>query len=305
MPENPLQDVPKPDATSEQRHARRALEPDEVQRLLNAAQCGPERYGMTGEQRYWLYRLAIETGFRAGELRSLTRANLIVDHVRPTATVSAAFAKNRHERTIPLKAETANGLRTFLGAKLPKASVFQLPRSENIVRMLRGDLAQAEVPYVDDAERYADFHSLRATFATNLIAAGVDVKTAQELLGHATSKMTLDVYAKVLRGSREDAIQRLPDFDHPGPQTGRATGTYDATPVGTDATVAKTALDGSQNGACRVRGDAPQRINQGNMGHAENIGKHSVSTRLTAQQTERRSGPNRTPPRGLEPLSPA
>ena len=39
------------------------------------------------------------------------------------------------------------------------------------------------------------FHTLRHTFATRLIAEGVDIKTVSSILGHANASMTLDVYA--------------------------------------------------------------------------------------------------------------
>ncbi len=40
------------------------------------------------------------------------------------------------------------------------------------------------------------FHDLRSLAATAMIAAGVDVKTAQMRLGHSSSRMTLDLYAR-------------------------------------------------------------------------------------------------------------
>jgi integrase len=42
------------------------------------------------------------------------------------------------------------------------------------------------------------FHDLRRANATSLVAAGVDVKTAQGLLGHSDSRLTLDHYAQVV-----------------------------------------------------------------------------------------------------------
>jgi integrase len=42
------------------------------------------------------------------------------------------------------------------------------------------------------------FHDLRRANATGLVAAGVDVKTAQGLLGHSDSRLTLDHYAQVV-----------------------------------------------------------------------------------------------------------
>lgn len=45
------------------------------------------------------------------------------------------------------------------------------------------------------AGRKPTLHDLRHTFATRCIAAGMDVKTLQSLLGHASAAITLDVYA--------------------------------------------------------------------------------------------------------------
>ena len=55
------------------RRQRRALSLDELRKLLNATWNGPERFGMSGAARALLYRLAVETGLRRGELASLTR----------------------------------------------------------------------------------------------------------------------------------------------------------------------------------------------------------------------------------------
>jgi integrase len=41
------------------------------------------------------------------------------------------------------------------------------------------------------------FHDLRSLSATALVAAGVDPKTAQVRLGHSSSRITLDLYARV------------------------------------------------------------------------------------------------------------
>ena len=49
-------------------------------------------------------------------------------------------------------------------------------------------------------ERYEGlgFHDLRRANATALVADGVDVKTAQTMLGHSESRLTLDVYAQAV-----------------------------------------------------------------------------------------------------------
>lgn len=45
------------------------------------------------------------------------------------------------------------------------------------------------------ADRKPTLHDLRHTFATRCIAHGMDVKTLQSILGHASAAITLDVYA--------------------------------------------------------------------------------------------------------------
>ena len=54
-----------------------------------------------------------------------------------------------------------------------------------------------------------DVHSLRRTFATDLIVNGADPKTVQELLGHKTLAMTMKLYAKVRPQNKRQAVARL------------------------------------------------------------------------------------------------
>jgi site-specific recombinase XerD len=61
-------------------------------------------------------------------------------------------------------------------------------------------------------------HTLRHTFGSQLIAAGADVKSVQELLGHASALVTLDVYAHAFGDRKRAAVEALPPLgtvDHP------------------------------------------------------------------------------------------
>jgi integrase len=53
------------------------------------------------------------------------------------------------------------------------------------------------------------FHDLRRANATGLVAAGVDVKTAQNRLGHSSSRLTLDLYAQAVAARDRDAADAL------------------------------------------------------------------------------------------------
>jgi integrase len=53
------------------------------------------------------------------------------------------------------------------------------------------------------------FHDLRRANATGLVAAGIDVKTAQGLLGHSDSRLTLDHYAQVVTELGEAAADAM------------------------------------------------------------------------------------------------
>ncbi len=62
--------------------------------------------------------------------------------------------------------------------------------------------------YVDHAGRYADFHALRHTAASELVASGVPLKTAADILGHKTLAMTMEVYSHTLLPERASAMRQ-------------------------------------------------------------------------------------------------
>jgi integrase len=203
------------------RHGRRALEPDEIRRLLATTAAQPERFGMNGPERALLYRLGIESGLRANELRSLKVASF--DFRRDTVTVESQNTKNRKEAVLPLRPDTAAELRQFLAGKLPTAQAFNMP--EKTADMLRADLAEAGIEYVDESGRYADFHSLRHTTGSLLAASGVHPKTAQSIMRHSDINLTMSRYTHTLAGQEAQAVASLPDFSSPSKQAQRATGT--------------------------------------------------------------------------------
>lgn len=55
-------------------------------------------------------------------------------------------------------------------------------------------------------------HMFRHTYATNLYYAGIDMKTAQTLLGHSNIKITLDIYTHLDNQQMSSSINKLNNF---------------------------------------------------------------------------------------------
>src|SRR5690606_8842250 len=77
---------------------------------------------------------------------------------------------------------------------------------------------KAKVGTLDEQGRYngATFHDLRRTSATGLVAAGVDVKTAQSRLGHSQVRLTLELYAQAVDEQDVRASDALAERFMPG-----------------------------------------------------------------------------------------
>ncbi|MCK5473211.1 MAG: site-specific integrase, partial [Planctomycetes bacterium] len=185
--ESPLEHLEPIKGKIDIRHARQALEPDQIRLLLETTRTQPERFGMTGSERAMLYQLAVETGLRANEIRSLTKSSFDFDN--GIVTVEANNTKNKKMAVLPIRKGTAV--------------------------MLKEDLAAAQIPYVDEDGKYADFHSLRHTTGSWLAACGVHPKVAQTIMRHKDINLTMSRYTHILRGQELEAINKLPDLSVP------------------------------------------------------------------------------------------
>ena len=104
---------------------------------------------------------------------------------------------------------------------MPSPKAFKMPHKT--ANMLKADLADAGIPYIDDAGRYADFHSLRHTTGSLLAASGVHPKVAQDLMRHSDINLTMSIYTHTLSSQRSEAIEKLPDLTtKPTQKTARA-----------------------------------------------------------------------------------
>lgn len=57
--------------------------------------------------------------------------------------------------------------------------------------------------------RDINFHTLRHTFATTAIEAGVDVKTLSEMLGHASTSTTMDLYCHPTMKHKQECMKKI------------------------------------------------------------------------------------------------
>jgi integrase/recombinase XerD len=235
-----LAHVKRQNVATDRRHDRRALSHDEFTSLVAAAHNGRRVEGVSGPDRAMLYTLAAWTGFRKGELGSLTIRSLNLDGNPPTATVAASFSKRRREDTQVLHPDLVAQLKAWLATKpslKPDEPLFPISgkvpggTDRKTHKMIHRDLAAAREIWIDEAStdegraarvesdflsycdhsgRYADFHSLRHLFITRLEQAGISPKMAQTLARHSDIRLTLNVYTHVDLHDQTAAIQSLP-----------------------------------------------------------------------------------------------
>ena len=211
---------------ADRRHDRRALEIDEVRRLLETTNTGPTRFGMGGHERYLLYKLAVETGLRRNELRNLKVSSF--DFKALTLVVRSGYTKNKREAIQSLRPDTAAELKQFFMGKLPNVKVFggtykQL--TDKTAKMIQADLKDAGIDYQDESGQYFDFHALRGETGTLLARSGVHPKVAQSIMRHSDINLTMSLYTHTLRGQESEAVGKLPDLSKLSKQRKSETGT--------------------------------------------------------------------------------
>jgi integrase/recombinase XerD len=177
---------------------RRAATLAEIAKVLKAAGTGPELFGLTGKERGTLYRVALNTGFRASELASLTPASFHLGAKPPYVFLTAKSAKNKTEVDQPLPTPLVGPLKAFLKGLVPTDLIWPGDWYKEAAEMLRADLAAADIPY-HSADGILDFHALRTTFISNLALQGVHPKKAQQLARHSDIKLTMEFYTKLKR----------------------------------------------------------------------------------------------------------
>ena len=236
---NPLMAISLYNTCTDRRHDRRPLSMEEFLLMYEAARTGPPVEGINGMDRAMLYLLAAWTGFRKGELGSLTLRSFSLKMNNPTVTINAAYSKHRREDVQILHPDIVTKFKEWLEVRCPENEdeiLFPVSGAACGVErktsgMMEFDLGAARnfwiataeskeqktereasdfLKYRNSAGKFADFHALRHTFITNLGLANVSPKTAQTLARHSDISLTMNIYSHINPEEQAKAINALP-----------------------------------------------------------------------------------------------
>jgi integrase len=230
---NPLLEVPVQKGKKVRK--RRALTPEQIQKVLDVARTRPleevmtirhgphkgrltanvgdrvkDRMLLLGRERGLQYKTAVLTGLRADELRKLRVRHLHLEaQPFPYLDLPGQFTKNGEPAKLLLVPDLAQELRQWVEdmGKGPDDVVVVVPPEP--VKNLKRDLARAGIPYRDAEGRVADFHALRKSVNTMLGKAGVNPRIRQLFMRHKDIHLTLETYDDETMYQLKDAVDVL------------------------------------------------------------------------------------------------
>jgi integrase len=196
--------------------------------VLTPEQCRCVIEATKGTQLYAPVLIALATGARRGECLALRWKN--VDLTAGTALISESLEQRRgsvrakapkgeKSRTVALPIFAVDALRQWKRQQaedLLRLGVRQNGDTRVCVRLdgkTPTPIATSHA-FTDLMRKLPEmpaihFHSLRHTHATQLLAAGVHPKVAQERLGHSKITLTMDLYSHVTPGMQREAADKL------------------------------------------------------------------------------------------------
>lgn len=175
---------PEPERMQVPRSLPRALTPEELGRLLSA----PDVTDPEGLRDRALLELLYSAGLRVTELLSLRPAD-----VRNQERLVRVLGKGGRERLVPVGAPALRWLQRYLDKARPLLATVHPPAEERLFLDAAGR-SLSRTAFWKRVRNYAHSacisgvvspHTLRHTFATHLLAGGADLRSIQELLGHA------------------------------------------------------------------------------------------------------------------------
>lgn len=164
------------------------------------------------------------TGMRRGEILALKAEDVDIGNGIIRVTKAVEFIKNspniktpktpKSIRTIPILNPLIPYLKTQLKSKKKNDIIFCNRRGElydkSGIQMLFRDFNKEYNAYIQSEEDvHFTMHQFRHTFCTMLYNAGVDVKMAQDILGHSSVNVTLDIYTHLSQESKKLSADKI------------------------------------------------------------------------------------------------
>jgi integrase/recombinase XerD len=169
------------------------LSPAEVDRLL-AAPSGGDAFGLRDRA---MLELFYASGLRVSELAGLTLTQVDLEN-----GFLRVFGKGAKERVVPVGGKASEALKVYLEAGRPAfvktktgSALFLSERGGALSRKTLWYLVQ-KYAALAGIERGVKPHQLRHSFATHLLGGGADLRSIQEMLGHA-NLATTQIYTTV------------------------------------------------------------------------------------------------------------
>jgi integrase/recombinase XerC len=169
---------------------------DDTRAVLNAAAVAADDGSPVGLRDLAIMELLYATGIRVGELCALD-----VDDIDRSRRVVRVFGKGRKERSVPYGVPAAETLEVWLEQARPMLAregsgpaAFLGARGGRIDQRAVRRLVHERIGAVDAPDLSP--HGLRHTAATHLLEGGADLRSVQELLGHA-SLATTQIYTHI------------------------------------------------------------------------------------------------------------
>ncbi len=175
----------------------RFLTVDEIHRMLEVAQ--DEKIYCDGRPTlYPVIATGIYTGFRPKEIFTLDWENIDFAHNTIRIRNKTGFtAKDKENRSIPLHGKLK---KILLPLHQKSGRCFDMTNYKRIFRRIRKEAGLLDT----------NWYSLRHTFASHALMAGVPIATVSKWLGHSSVTTTM-IYAHLLRDHQQDEIKKL-DF---------------------------------------------------------------------------------------------
>lgn len=167
--------------------------------------------------------ICLNTGLRVGEVCALRWENVDFEtrRIHVEKTIERIYSKEENKtiviidtpksitsvRTIPINSKLYNILKQIRG-KSKKTDFVLTGSSEHYVEPRNYQYHFKEILKRSKVKKYK-FHTLRHTFATNCIEAGMDIKYLSEILGHADVSITLNIYVHSSDKAKRKYLEKI------------------------------------------------------------------------------------------------